>query len=358
MKHDIKIIYLWAEITGYVQGVLHELSKHVNSINVVHWDKKRTNSTQYKVLDNTSICFHARSKTNDGQIQNLLNQINPNIIVVSGWMDKGYIKSCRKYKRQNPKVKIVAGIDDQWKGSFRQYLGTIYFYFFYKKIFDYMWVSGAEQYNYARFFGYKSNEIINYLYSGSYGDKQTSKSVSRKFIYIGRLMKSKGVDLLIEAHKSLTESERNKFPLHIYGSGELVNDVKESCDKYLYYHGWANTEDFLSIMKVGGIGVMPSRKEAWGVSIHEYTQFGLPILISDSCGSKNELCIPGYNGFIFNSSSSKSLANAFRKFIYSDSEELEIMAMNSLKIGSRINVELSAASLLSTIHQNNYDTRF
>jgi len=353
---DLKIVYLWSEVTGYVHGLLQELAKNVYSINVVHWDKRKINSTHYQVVNGGRITFQGRSVTNDDQILNLLHEIKPNLIVVSGWMDKGYISVCRNYKAVNSEVKIVAGIDDQWKGTLRQYLGKWYFYFFYRKIFDYMWVSGSEQYTYARFFGYRSNEIISYLYSGTFVNKKMSKKFSKKFIYVGRLMKSKGVDLLIDAHKSLNETERKTFPLHIYGIGELLNYVIENCDEYLFYHGWANADDFTSIMEEGGIGVMPSRKEAWGVSIHEYTQFGLPILISDACGSKNELCINGYNGFIFKNCSSKSLSNNFRKFIDLSSDELKSMAFNSFKLSGRIDMEFSAASLLSIIDQKKHDT--
>ena len=350
MKKGVRIVYLWSEMSGYTQDLLLELSKYSDSIDVIFWDKKKINSSEYKYSNHPKITFHARSVTHDKEILQILNQASPNIVVVSGWMDKSYINACKKYKKKDPFVKIVAGIDDQWIGSIRQYIGIMYFHLFYRRVFDYMWVSGAEQYCYSRFFGYKPNKIISYLYSGAYNYNEESYSVNNKFIYVGRLMKSKGVDLLIDAHKALSQSEREKFPLHIYGSGELLEYVKINCDDHLHYHGWVNTEDFISVMSAGGIGVMPSRKEAWGVSIHEYTQFGLPILISDSCGSKNELCIPGYNGYTFKNDSLISLTNALRKFIHYDTEIIKQMSKNSFKLSARINTEFSAASLLSLLN--------
>ena len=50
-------------------------------------------------------------------------------------MDKVYLHACRKYKRKFSNVKIVAGIDDQWTGSFRQKLKENTIQAFYKKYF-------------------------------------------------------------------------------------------------------------------------------------------------------------------------------------------------------------------------------
>jgi len=115
MIKGVRIVFLWAEVTGYVRGVLNALVEMGGvAIDVVHWDKLGVYSTQYQVGVSSSISFHGRSQTNPDKILKLLVDRQPSIIVVSGWMDKGYVWACRRYKKKFPNTKIVAGIDDQW----------------------------------------------------------------------------------------------------------------------------------------------------------------------------------------------------------------------------------------------------
>ena len=129
-----------------MQAVLNSLSsKASGNISVVHWDKRDTNTTQYNIDANNNVSFYGRSETDNKSILELLNNSSPEIIVISGWMDKGYIWACKKYKKANPNVKIVAGIDDMWTGALRQRLGQIYYRLFYRHIVDFMWISGQPQ---------------------------------------------------------------------------------------------------------------------------------------------------------------------------------------------------------------------
>jgi len=347
MKIDVSIVYLWAEITGYVYGVLEELTKYTSTLDVVHWDVLEHNSSLYKNVGGDRICFHRRTQTSDEDIYEILSDRAPSIIVVSGWMDKGYIKACVRYKRSNPCVQIVVGIDDQWIGSFRQHLGKFYYKLCYRQLFDYMWVAGNAQFAFARMFGYKQNEIIPYLYSGAFPYQGEPTNISRRFVYIGRLLKSKGVDLLIEAHKQLTVSERKKFPLYIVGNGELRQYVEAQREDCIVYQDWATPEQVSNILTAGGIGVMASRKEQWGVAIHEYTQHGLPVLLSDICGAANEVCLSGFNGYTFKSDSLDDLICKMRLFIGMSEESLMLMSRNSLQLSNQITPKKSAASLLS-----------
>ena len=131
MNEKIKIVYLWAEVTGYVTSVLDALCEYNDvSIDVVHWNTSNLNSTFFQIDESKSINYYKRSEHTQGDILKLLQDKKPDIIVVSGWEDKGYIWACRRYKKLHPKTKVVAGIDDQWHGSFRQRLGQVYYRLF------------------------------------------------------------------------------------------------------------------------------------------------------------------------------------------------------------------------------------
>jgi glycosyltransferase involved in cell wall biosynthesis len=349
MNRDISIVYLWSEFTGYAHGVARILAERVRSVDVVHWDKKQINSSHYDGFADSCVGFHGRTAMTELDIYNLLIDKDPSIVVVSGWMDKAYISACKQFKKRNPNVKIVAGIDLQWTGSLRQKFGSFYYGINYRHLFDYIWVSGSLQFAYAINLGYHPTEIISNLYSGSLVSNSYRINPANKLIYVGRLMRSKGIDLLIEAHKSLQRQCRERFPLHVFGDGELREFVKEATDAFIIYHGWAKIDTVTEFLTSGAVGVMPSRKENWGVAIHEYTQLGLPLLLSDSCGAANELLISGYNGYKFRCGSSKDLASKI--CIFADTNEAELIRLGecSVELSARITPSKSAASLLSVI---------
>ena len=69
--------------------------------------------------------------------------------------------------------------------------------------------------------------------------------------------------------------------------------------------------------------ILPSRYEPWGVIVHEAAVAGLPIIISDACGSSDHLVKDGYNGYIFSSGDYISLAYKMRLLSNQSDEEIE-----------------------------------
>jgi len=351
VNKNVKIVYLWAEVTGYVTGVLDALCKDYEvSIDVVHWDKSNQDCTFYQIDESKPVNYYKRSKQTKDDILRLLCKRQPDIIVVSGWEDKGYIWACRRFKRLYPETKFVAGIDDQLRGTIRQRLGQIYYKLFYRPIFDFMWVAGSEQFAFARRFGYSQNNIISNLYSGVfYKDNQEHKHFQR-FVYCGRLAHSKGLDLIILAHKRLPEELRKIWPLVIIGSGDMINFLEDNKDQYIQHISFIQPSDLYLELSKGGIGTMPSRWEQWGVAIHEYTQFGMPLLLSNECGAANEFLISGLNGFKFIDGNLDDLHKGMKKFTSMSENEYLEMSKNSSLLSRKINPEISAASLLSVLY--------
>lgn len=350
MKEDISIVYLWAEVTGYVHGVLKELAKHVRSIDVVHWDKRDINSTQYGVADDEIIRFHGRTQTSDAQIYDLLIHCHPSIIVVSGWMDKGYISACRRYKQANPVVRIVAGIDDQWTGSPRQRLGQVYYQFFYRRLFDFMWVSGKPQYSFAQRVGYGIDSIISNVYSADTTLFDRTASPSKRFVYVGRFVKIKALDLLIDAYSQLPGDKQAEWPLVLIGDGDQKDMLFSKRNPNINVIPFMQPDELLKELLKGGVACLTSHKDQWGVVVHEYALMGLPMLLSSGVGAATEFLIGGYNGYMFKKGSVKSLYTQLVRFTAMNQSQLADFGANSQRLGMRINNEISARSLLSVMN--------
>lgn len=351
-RSRISIVYLWAEITGYVHGVLRVLASKTKSVDVVHWDKRGINSTQYISSSNSNLYFHPRSTTNEGMILDILIKACPSIVVISGWMDKGYIRVCRKYKKLNPQVKIVAGIDDQWVGSVRQYIGKFYFALFYRSLFDFMWVSGSPQFSYAQQFGYSIDNIVFNLYSADTDIFNETALLNRRFVYVGRFVKIKAADLLVLAYSRLPDALQKKWPLVFIGDGELKDFILSKDNPNITVLPFLQPAELRRELLKGGVACMPSHKDQWGVAVHEFSLLGMPLLLSSGVGASTQFLIPAFNGFIFTKGNVDSLVNQMKIFTEMSDIQLSEFGGNSKILGRRINNELSAASLLSVIDIN------
>lgn len=343
----MKIVVLYSNIVSYTEGVLSYLASidEVSFIEVVYWDNSKHILTQ-----NPKIQYHPRSSFSNDSINKLLIDSNPSIILVSGWMDKGYVFCIQKYKKINKEVKVVCGIDDQWKNTFRQRMGKIIFRFWFKKIFDFMWVAGKPQYHYAKMMGYKNNNIISNLYSSNYLFYSKKVEVTRRIVFLGRFSIEKGIINLLDAYKKLPIDVQLSWPLVLIGDGPMKNEIVNNLPNNAIIIPFLQNNELLEELDKGGVLCLPSNLyEMWGVVIHEAAILGYPLLISNICGAISEFLIDGYNGYSFDPNKTDDLFQKLIKITSLSEFELKTFSERSHILGSRINTEISAYSLLSVL---------
>lgn len=351
-QKSVSIFFLWSEITGYVEATLKELVKFENvRINVVYWDRKNINSSKFVVSGLDGIFYHKRTECSTNDIFNLLFSRHADLIVVSGWMDYGYINACKKYRKINPSVKVLAGIDDQLNGSMRQFFGRFYFKIRYQSLFDFLWLSGKPQMAYANYFGYGIDKVIFDLYSADSLVFSEKSGFARRFVFVGRFVNEKSLLLLIEAYNMLGSEIQNRWPLYLIGDGELKADFEKISNDNIIILPFLQPEELRDELSLGGIACLPSYLEPWGVVVQEFCQLGMPILLSTGCGSATEFLISGYNGYLFERGNVHSLYNALKEFVNSTEDDLRLMGDRSFELAKRINPERSAASLLSVLNR-------
>lgn len=349
--NDFSIVFLWAEVGSYLEAVLNTLSNSgIPKIHVVHWDKRTTNTTQHIISSSRGVEFSGRSQIDEFAILRILETSRPGVIVISGWMDAGYIWACRQYKRKNPSVKIVAGIDDMWTGSLRQRIGQVYYRLFYRRLFDFVWISGQPQFSFAQRFGYEIGEIVSDLYSADTSLFCTPAALCKRFVFVGRFVKVKAIDLLVDAYCGLPADIQEQWPLYLIGEGDQKPLILKRNNPNIHLLPFLQPEDLRKELLKGGVGCLPSSKDQWGVVLHEYALMGLPILASSGCGAATEFLISGFNGFMFRKGDVADLRRSLLSFTLSTDEQLAQLAQNGRKLGARIDSRISAASLLSVFH--------
>lgn len=333
---------------GYQIPVLEQYVEKYNSkVHVVHWDHKKLTTYAPPVIKN--VTYYKRSKLNAKTLCGLIDGINPEIVYVSGWMDKSYLKACAELKKKG--IPVVAGCDNQWKATIRQRLGVVYFKFFMDKYFDYLWVPGPFQFEFARRLGFAKNRILFNCYSADVElftpNNLHNSSLPHRFLFLGRFEKVKGVELLAQAWNEI-ENTRH-WTLTFIGNGSL----KEKLSNYpnIEVKEFIPPELLKKEISRYGCLILPSLSEPYALVIHEAMAAGLPVLATEVCGAAPVFILNGYNGYTFQANSIEILKGNMQLIMNMPSLKFKEMSINALKQSEIITPEITAASFMSILNK-------
>jgi glycosyltransferase involved in cell wall biosynthesis len=327
------------------------VEKHQAEVHVVHWDHKKL--TPYRPPQVDRVTYYDRSRYAGRELRRLAQDVNPSIAYITAWQDKGYLPVARMLRQKG--VPVVAGFDDQWKGSIEQRIASLIGPCLLKRYFSHAWVAGPYQYEYARRLGFKKHEIVFNLLSGNTAafdagaehlDAKESQ-YPRRFLYVGRFTPVKGIDILVEAFECYRKEYHGDWELTCVGNGD---------SKHLLEHvAGIEVVDFsretylVDIARRAGVFVLPSRSEPWGVVVHEFASAGMPMILSENVGARSMFLVEGFNGMTFRHDSSQALARAMHRMSTLSAAELTEMGRNSHLLSKRLSPEMVASSFMSVL---------
>jgi glycosyltransferase involved in cell wall biosynthesis len=334
----------------YAISVMRALVKeHGMQVSCIWWDERKR--TPFVPTDEAGIKFYKRSVFDKTSLFKFIEERDPSIIYVVGRMDKLYLEAALHFKN---KSHIVTGCDNQWTGSLKQKMAALFGQILYRRYFEYIWVPGVKQREFARQVGYSEGKIIDHLLTADtaiFGDVYENNGQAKKesyphtIVYAGRFAKEKGVDTLIAAFTEAKNEMQNDWRLVLVGSGEMP----PTNVPFIEVKGFMTGNDLAAACKEWGVFCLPSIYEPWGVVIHEFTMAGLPIICSDNVGAAADLVQHGVNGYIFKSGDKDDLKKTIRTIMAKDDEALNAMAEKSHEL-SRINSpSIAAATLLNAV---------
>ena len=137
-----------------------------------------------------------------------------------------------------------------------------------------------------------------------------------RFLFIGRVMKEKGIDELIEATEMLIDSGV-RCQLDVVGP--LEEDYRDKLKRYektgwLKYYG--SQEDVRPFIGASDCFVLPSYHEGMANTILECASSGRPVVTSNIPGCREGI-IEGKTGFLCEPKNPESIYNAMKKVIES-----------------------------------------
>lgn len=153
--------------------------------------------------------------------------------------------------------------------------------------------------------------------------------------FVGRIVKDKGINELIEAFANLSKKYNNLKLLLVGDYEEHLNPIKnenkiliDSLDSIITVGFQNDIRDFLSITD---LFVLPSYREGLPNSLIEAGSFGIPLLATNINGC-NEIIDDGITGILVEKKSAKKLEEAIDKLL----EDKELYNSIKLKVRDRI----------------------
>ena len=150
--------------------------------------------------------------------------------------------------------------------------------------------------------------------------------------YVGRLLKDKGIDELLDAARQLVE-EHTDFYLLMVGPTETVEDLNanklswaQNCKQVIFTGKTNQVEKYYAAMDCF---TLPSYHEGFGMVTIEAEAMGLPIVDTDIPGSR-EAMKNGYTGILVPKCDAKALYRAVNE-LYNNENLAKQYALNARK---------------------------
>jgi glycosyltransferase involved in cell wall biosynthesis len=164
-----------------------------------------------------------------------------------------------------------------------------------------------------------------------------------RFLFIGRLIERKGLDVLLKAFARFSEGE-----LWIAGDGPLRDAVGKaaSADSRIRMLGHVDGNELAALYADVDALVVPSLYEPWGLVVHEGLGNGLPVIASDQVAAADDLVEPGVNGYVAPAGSAVALTAAMGDLASWTTVQRQRAAERSAELLSRCSIERGADGFL------------
>jgi glycosyltransferase involved in cell wall biosynthesis len=167
----------------------------------------------------------------------------------------------------------------------------------------------------------------------TFGEKISSGT---RFLYFGRLLQLKRIDLLIDAFSMIASPEDT---LTIVGDGPMKDALVSQASRtirsgQIFFEHAVRDEDAIGVYRQHQVLVLPSNREVWGMVIAEALVLGLRVVASDAAGASATFAeFPTVNLFRSESISdlSEKLTKAKQNVMLNQTQRDTLIALNSPK---------------------------
>jgi glycosyltransferase involved in cell wall biosynthesis len=137
------------------------------------------------------------------------------------------------------------------------------------------------------------------------------------FVFSAKLVPRKDPMTLLRAYAQMRH--RDRAAVLFLGDGELrpslENFARENDLSSVHFAGFINQTELPKYYAIGDVFVLPSLIEPRGAVINEAMVCGLPVVVTDRCGSIGDIVLEGDNALIYPAGNAVALAETLDKLV-------------------------------------------
>ena len=346
-----RFVLLYTEPANYTRACLAELkSRYDVAILAIHYPPASDAPFRGDLLAGVAQSVNRHELKSSGDIARVALDFKPDAVFVSGWSDKAYVRAARIIRREG--ILVIAGMDTVYRGQLRQLIASRVAPYYLRSAFDVIWAAGERQRNYASMLGYRGRKCWTGLYCCDWSKfenaRKLAQSSKRKaFLYVGRYVHAKGLDVLMAAYTKYRRICRDPWDLVCVGTGADATALEGVCG--VEDRGFVQPNDLPTLMAECSAFILPSRHEPWGVVVQEAASAGLPLICSSTVGATVHLLQDYYNGFLFQSEDVDSLVDGMRRMSSMSPGDLELMGSRSNELSRQFSPARWADTLVGGV---------
>jgi glycosyltransferase involved in cell wall biosynthesis len=313
-KENIVIKVFFASALGYKKYIDPNFKKEIS------WSNLHLDKFDHVFLNGEQV-IPSDKNLDAPNLNNELEQYNPDAIIIHGYFQKYQRRAYRWAKNNN--VTIAYSSDSERRHK-RNFIKEALKYFFIKRYFstiNYFLSVGNANEAYYQYYGVTVEKIIRMHFSididfykecffkrqllgngirQQYGIGESEIVLS----VVGKLVDWKSQNHIIKAMQIL-EQKGLILKLFIIGSGTMQEDWEQQStllkNSKVHFTGFVNPEQLPGFYAATDIYIHPAAIEPHSLAISEAIYMACPVIISDRCGSYGETddVQVGKNGYVF-----------------------------------------------------------
>lgn len=299
------------------------------------------------------------------RLHTVLNELNPIAVALPGW---GFpeVTIGLQWCRKNRRAAIL--MSESAQGDYRRLWPREFAKQWLVRQFHAALVGGSRHAEYARALGmpraciFPGYDAVDNDYFIRESDRVRANAVAeraegrlpeRYILSSSRFVAKKNLDGLLRGYALFVERNAAAPALVICGDGPLRPSLVElinilNLQSRVTLPGFIQYPELPRYYGLAEAFVIASTIEQWGLVANEAAASGLPLLISNRCGSAPELVVEGENGFTFNPTPPEAIAEAFAK-LPSDPSTLARFGKRSREIVDTHSPRVFGESLLEAV---------
>ena len=154
------------------------------------------------------------------------------------------------------------------------------------------------------------NAVDNDLFSAAAAKVRQDSSAHRRdlglpdryFLFVGRLVREKGVFELLSAYAELDAQMRQQVGLVFIGDGscrlQLQAQAAAISPAMIKFAGFVHREQLATHYALADMLILPTYTDTWGLVVNEAMACGLPVILSSAAGCAPDLAKENWNGLL------------------------------------------------------------